>query len=184
MSLRYVFALLLCSQSVWAQKDVQPFAGAGYAIENRIGFHGAVAQAGISWHFSEHLSGIAGADYFYGWSVPGWDSRQNAGAYFRQFTPSIRLEYNTGATPGTGLILLGGIALRKGETYHFETGLYHNGSFTDHVYVTEKVRGSGLVLGAGYGFPMRNGMLGRIEFNNQAFLMLNDQYTLMFKVFF
>ena len=99
-------------------------------------------------------------------------------------TPSLKIQFNTGSKPGTGFLINGGLALRIGKTYHFESGDYHNGSYTNQRYITEKVRGNGFMLGVGYGFPISEKMLGKIEFNNQAFLMLNDQYTLCFKICF
>jgi hypothetical protein len=166
----------------YAQSNFRPFAGAGYGLENRIGFHGITLQGGGQWAFSSHLSGIASIEFYYGDRVPTWDDAENEGAYFRQLTPSIRLQYSSGTVPGTGLLLSGGLGLRKGKTYHFESGEYHNGGYTNPVYVTEPVKGSGLILGIGYGFPISGTMLGRVEFNNHAFLMLNDQYTLSFKL--
>jgi hypothetical protein len=40
------------------------------------------------------------------------------------------------------------------------------------------------MVGLGYGFPLSENILGKVEFVNQTFLMLNDQYTLSFKVIF
>jgi hypothetical protein len=116
--------------------------------------------------------------------VSKWSRAENDGAYFRQLTPSIKLQYSTGTVPGTGFLINGGLALRTGKTYHFESGDFHNGSYTNQRYVTEKVRGNGFMIGVGYGFPLSENMLGKIELGNQAFLMLNDQYTLSFKVSF
>lgn len=153
-------------------------------MENRIGFLGFTVQGGGEWAFGNHLSGAAGAEFFYSRLVPRWGAAENEGAYFRQLTPSIRIQFNTGTEPGTGLILLAGLALRKGKTYHFESGEYHNGSYSNHVFVTEKIRGNGIIIGAGYGFRLSESMKGRVELNNQAFLMLNDQYSLSFKLLF
>jgi hypothetical protein len=174
----------LCVLGAFSQSDFRAFAGAGYGMENRMGFHGISLQGGGQWAFSNHLSGTASLEFFYGIRVPKWGDTENAGAYFRQLTPSIRLQYSSGSGPGTGLLLSAGLALRKGQTYHFESGEYHNGAYTNPVFVKEPVKGSGLILGLGYGFPLAGNLLGRVEFNNHAFLMLNDQYTLSFKIVF
>jgi hypothetical protein len=167
-----------------AQSEFRPFAGAGYGVENRIGFRGLTVQGGAEYAFNSHLSGTAGVDIFLGQSVPKWGKAENAGAYFRQFTPSVKIQYNTGAEAGTGLILFGGFAIRAGRTHHFESGKYHNGTYLDPIFITEKISGRGLVLGAGYGFRLSETMVGRIELSNQAFLMVSDQYYLTFKLLF
>jgi hypothetical protein len=183
---KIILSTLCClyAAGAFAQSDFRAFAGAGYGLENRIGFHGITVRAGGQWAFSNHLSGIASLEFFYSNRVPKWGDMENAGAYFRQVTPSIRLQYSSGEVPGTGLLLSAGLGLRKGQTYHFESGDYHNGTFTNPVYITEPVKGSGLILGLGYGFPLAGNLLGRIEFNNHAFLMLNDQYSFSFQLVF
>lgn len=167
-----------------AQSEFRPFAGAGYGVENRIGFRGLTVQGGAEYAFNNHLSGAAGVDIFLARSVPKWGKAENAGAYFRQFTPSVKIQYNTGAEAGTGLILFGGFAIRMGETHHLESGKYHNGTYLDPVFITERISGHGLILGAGYGFHISETLLGSVEFSNQAFLMVSDQYSLTFKIRF
>lgn len=183
---KVLLALLLSASSatLLAQYSIKPFAGAGFGMENRIGFRGINLQGGGEFNFSNHLSGIVGVDVFLSNTVSKWGSTENEGAYFRQFTPSLKLQFNTGSEAGTGFLISGGLALRTGKTYHFESGIYHNGSYTNRLFTTEKVRGNGFMLGVGYGFPLSETMIGKIELNNQAFLMLNDQYTLCFKVCF
>jgi hypothetical protein len=167
-----------------AQSQFRPFAGAGYGMENRIGFQGLTLQGGAEYNFNNHLSGAAGADIFLGFSVAKWGKAENEGAYFRQVTPSVKIQYNTGTEPGMGLLLFGGIAIRAGKTHHLESGKYHNGTYLDPVFITEKISGHGLILGGGYGFRLSETMVGRIELSNQAFLMVSDQYTISFKVRF
>jgi hypothetical protein len=167
-----------------AQSTFRPFAGAGYGMENRLGFRGITLQGGAEYPFTDHLSAVIGADFFFSRSVPKWGEAENAGAYFRQVTPSVKIQYSTGAEPGKGLILFGGFAIRTGKTYHFESGEYHNGTFLNPLFITEKISGHGFILGAGYGFRLSETLLGRIEFSNHTFLMLNDQYTMSFKVRF
>ncbi len=184
---RKTFLALLLSASfttLLAQYSFKPFVGAGFGMENRIGFRGINLQGGGEIYLNDHLSGIIGVDLFLSQTVPKWSSAENEGAYFRQLTPSLKIQFNTGSKPGTGFLINGGLALRKGKTYHFESGDYHNGSYTNQRYITEKVRGNGFMLGVGYGFSISEKMLGKIEFNNQAFLILNDQYTLCFKICF
>jgi hypothetical protein len=183
---KIILALLLSASvtTLLAQHSFKPFAGAGFGMENRIGFRGINLQGGGEISFSNHLSGIVGVDVFRSNSVSKWSSTENEGAYFRQLTPSLKLQFNTGNEPGTGFLINGGLALRTGKTYHFESGVFHNGSYTNHVFITEKVRGNGFMLGVGYGFPLSETMTGKIELNNQAFLMINDQYTMSFKVSF
>jgi hypothetical protein len=178
------FLMSAFSTVLFAQSSFKAFAGAGYGIENRIGFKGINLQGGAEFYLNNHLTGITGIDLFLSSRVSKWGSAENEGAYFRQLTPSLKLQYNTGSIPGSGFLFSGGFALRTGKTYHFESGDFHNGSFTNQRYVTEKVRGNGFMLGVGYGFPLSDHVLGKIEFTNQAFLMLNDQYTLSFKVCF
>jgi len=186
MFTKAVLAFLMSAFStvLLAQPSIKAFAGAGVGIENRIGFRGINLQGGGEFHLTNHLTGIAGIDLFLSNKVTKWSSTENEGAYFRQLTPSLKLQYNTGSKPGTGFLVSGGLALRTGKTYHFESGDYHNGSYTNQRYITEKVRGNGFMLGIGYGFPLSEQVLGKVEFTNQAFLMLNDQYTLSFKVCF
>jgi hypothetical protein len=172
------------STVLFAQQSFKAFAGAGVGIENRIGFRGINLQGGGEFQLTNHLTGITGIDLFLSTNVAKWSNKENDGAYFRQVTPSLKIQYSTGSVPGTGFLIMGGLALRTGKTYHFESGDYHNGTFTNQRYVTEKVRGNGFLLGLGYGFPLSEQLLGKVEFTNQAFLMLNDQYTLCFKVCF
>jgi len=181
-----ILALLLTGFSTYlfAQQSFKAFAGLGFGIENRIGFRGINLQGGGEIFLTNKLTGIAGIDLFVSNTVPKWSNTENEGAYFRQLTPSIKLQYNTGSEPGTGFLFSGGIALRTGKTYHFESGEYHDGAYTKQRFITEKLRGNGFMVGLGYGFPLSENILGKVEFINQAFLMLNDQYTLSFKVIF
>jgi hypothetical protein len=172
------------STVILAQHSFNAFAGAGVGIENRIGFRGINLQGGGEFHLTNHLTGITGIDLFLSNKVAKWSNAENDGAYFRQLTPSLKLQYNTGNEPGTGFLISGGLALRTGRTYHFESGDYLDGKYTNQRYVTERVRGNGFMLGIGYGFPLSEQVQGKVEFTNQAFLMLNDQYTLSFKVSF
>jgi hypothetical protein len=167
-----------------AQSGFRPYAGAGYGMENRIGFRGLVLQAGGEIPFGQHFTGIIGADFFYSRQVPKWGKEENKDAYFRQFTPSLRIQYSTGQEAGTGFLIHAGMGIRTGKSYHFQSGEYHNGSYTNHRYTTEKFAGKGFMLGLGYGFHINEKLIGKIEFTNQAFLMLNDQYTLSFKLVF
>lgn len=176
--------LIAFTSVLFAQQSFKTFAGAGIGIENRIGFRGLNLQGGAEIYLSNHLTGIAGVDFFMSNKVSKFNKTENEGSYFRQLTPSVKLQYNTGSEPGTGFLVSGGLALRIGKTYHFESGDYHNGSYDNQRYITEKVRGNGFMLGVGYGFPLSPSMLGKIEFTNQAFLMLNDQYTVSFKLVF
>jgi hypothetical protein len=186
MFTKAALALLMSifSTVLFAQLSFKAFAAAGAGIENRIGFRGINLQGGVEYQLTNHLTGITGIDLFLGTKVTKWGSKENDGAYFRQLTPSLKLQYNTGVVPGTGFLISGGLALRTGRTYHFESGDYLDGKYTNQRYVTERVRGNGFMLGVGYGFPLSEKVLGKVEFTNQAFLMLNDQYTLCFKVCF
>lgn len=167
-----------------AQHSLKAFAGAGFGMENRIGFMGINLQGGGELYLTNHFTGIAGIDYFISNNVPKWSSAENEGVYFRQLTPSLKIQYNTGTKQGTGFLINAGIALRTGKTYHFESGDYHNGTYTNQRFITEKVDGNGFMLGLGYGFPISEGITGKVELTNQSFLMLNDQYTLSFKLSF
>jgi hypothetical protein len=79
---------------------------------------------------------------------------EKAGAYFIQFTPSLKIQYNTRSKTRTGLLLFGGFEIMAVKTYHFESGKYHNGTYLDPLFITEKISGHGFVLGGGYCFRL------------------------------
>jgi hypothetical protein len=177
-------ALPFLMQQASAQSAIRPFAGLGYGMENRIGFRGLSASGGALFSVNEHVTGIGQADLFLSSKIPAWNAVQNANASYRQFTFSARLQYNTGAEPGTGMLVQAGLGIRAGSTYHYDSGVFHEGIITDPRYIKEKVKGSGFILGIGYGFRINESLLGRIELTDQAFLRLNDLYALSVSVAF
>lgn len=177
-------ALPFLSWKAHAQSDLRPFVGAGFGMENRIGFRGASVSGGISFPFSDHLSGIGQLDFFHGNHVSGWNDVMNRRARYDQLMASVRLGYNTGAVAGTGLLMQAGLAVRGGSTYHFDYGNVHEGVVTDAHYTTEKVRGNGFIIGMGYGFMINDRLNARVELTDQAMLRINDMYTLSFTIGF
>ena len=95
-------ALPFLSLKASAQSELRPFAGIGFGMENRIGFRGVNLSGGISLPFNDHLSGVGQLDLFHSTHVSGWNDVMNQGARYNQVMASIRLQYNTGAEPGTG----------------------------------------------------------------------------------
>lgn len=177
-------ALPLLSLKASAQSELRPFAGIGFGVENRIGFRGVNISGGAAFPFNEHLSGIGQLDFFHGAHVSGWNDVMNKGARYDQVMASVRLQYNTGAEAGTGFLAQIGLAVRGGSTYHFDYGNVHEGVVTDARYTTEKVRGNGFVVGAGYGFRINDKLMGKLELTDQALLRINDMYTLSFSLGF
>ena len=180
----YCLLMYLISQTSQAQSRLSGFVGGGPGLENRIGFSGAQLQAGMVFGLTDHLSGSIGLTYFYGNKVHKWGPKENEGGYYSQFTPALCIEYSSGGKTGTGLLLSGGLAIRRGQTHHFETGDLHNGVFSNHRYITEPISGSGLILGIGYGIPLSQSATGKIVFSNHSFLMLSDQYSLSLQFVF
>jgi hypothetical protein len=107
----------------------------------------------------------------------------NEGAYFRQVTTALKVLYYSGEN-GNGLLLSGGLAMRSGKSNHFLTGDLHNGVFSNNQYITNEIRGKGLVGGIGYGFPISQNLTARVEFNHYAFTSLNDIQTVTLKLGF
>jgi hypothetical protein len=177
-------ALPFLIQQAEAQSDIRPFAGIGASMENRIGFRGIGLSGGAIIPINEHLSGIGQADLFLSNRVQGWNAVQNAGARYDQVMFSARLQYGTGAEPGTGLLLQAGVGIRAGSTYHYNYGVFHEGVITDPHYITEKVKGSGFIFGLGYGFRINDRFQGRVDLTDQAFLRLNEFHTLAFSLVF
>jgi hypothetical protein len=177
-------ALSLLSLHATAQSEIHPFAGIGYGMENRIGFRGANLSGGIAIPFHQHISAIAQADLFHGQKVAGWNATMNQGARYTQVMASIRMQYGSGEEPGTGFLAQAGLAIQGGSTYHFDYGNVHDGGVTDAHYATEKIRGSGFVLGIGYGFKLGENLAARLMVTDQAILRVNDMYTVGFSLMF
>ncbi len=74
-----VLALLFSASftTLLAQYSFKPFAGAGFGMENRIGFRGINLQGGGEIYLGDHLTGIAGVDLFMSQTVPKWSSAEN-----------------------------------------------------------------------------------------------------------
>ena len=177
-------ALPLFSLKASAQSELRPFAGIGFGMENRIGFRGMNLSGGVSLPFNDHLAGVGQLELFHSSRVSGWNDVMNAGARYTQVMASARLQYNTGAEPGMGFLAQVGMAVRGGSTHHFDYGNVHEGVVSDAHYITEKVRGNGFVIGAGYGFRMNDRLGAKVELTDQALLRINDMYTLSFSLTF
>ena len=172
-----------CSLS-FAQTDLKTYIGFGYGHENKIGFSGVSIYADEQFNFSSHFNGIAGINYFASNNVPKWGPTENQGAYYRQFMAEVKAQYFSGQEPGTGVLAGVGIAFRSGSTYHFETGDYKDGIFTNPKYIQEKMMGNGIVLNIGYGFVISEKLRGKIEFSDYSLSQLNEIYQLSCKVGF
>jgi len=171
-------ALPFLSFKASAQTELRPFAGIGFGMENRIGFRGVNFDGGVSLPFNDHLAAVGQLDLFHGAHVSGWNEVMNQGARYTQITASVRLQYNTGAESGTGFLAQVGLAVRGGSTHHFDYGNVHEGVVTEAHYATEKVRGNGFVIGAGYGFRLNDRLGVKVELTDQALLRINDMYLL------
>jgi hypothetical protein len=64
-----VLLLSVSLTTLLAQYSFKPFAGAGFEMENRIGFRGINLQGGGEIYVSVHLTGIAGIDLFLSKSI-------------------------------------------------------------------------------------------------------------------
>jgi len=175
---------LLLQANAHAQITIHPFAGAGFGMENRVGFRGLTAIGGAAFPINDHLSGIGQAEFFISNKVSRNGLVESQGVFYRQFTASARLQYSAGSETGTGLLLEAGIGVRGGGTRHLDYSNFHEGISSNPVYTRGKVRGNGFILGIGYGFRISESLLGRVELTDQAFLRLNDLYALTFSVSF
>jgi hypothetical protein len=181
---KFILAILLLpiASALHAQYEFKVYIGAGYGLENRIGFRGASLHADGELAIRDHLQGVIGIQYFNSNNLPKWGPGENQGVYFRQLTSAIKLQFSSGEESGTGFLANAGLAIRTGKSYHFETGVIHNGQFTDQQYVLEKIRGNGIVLGAGFGFKLFEVCSAKVELNHYAFNTLNDMQTLSLKI--
>ncbi len=184
MSKKFALAALLviAATAIQAQFDFKPYLGAGYGLENRIGFRGISLNADGQLSIRDHLQGLIAFQYFNSNSVPKWGTTENEGAYFRQLTAAIKIQFSGGEESGSGFLVNAGLGMRTGKTYHFESGNLHDGQFTDHRYVLEKIKGNGIILGIGYGFRISEIFSGKIEFNHYTFNTLNDMQTVSLKI--
>ena len=138
-------------------------------------FRGNISiHAEEQFNLSAHLNGIAGVNYFFSNNVPKWSSAENQGVYYRQFMGEVKVQYFGGEAPGTGFLAGLGLAYRTGSTYHFESGDYKNGSFTNQQYLKEKMLGNGIVLNVGYGFMFSESLRGKIQFSDYSMAKLNE----------
>jgi hypothetical protein len=176
-------ALMVSFTVTRAQINIRPYAAIGYGLENQIGFRGITVQGELAFGLTEHVEGIIHLNYFFSNNVPKWDKSMNVGAYYHQITSAAKVLYHT-KEGGNGLLLSGGLAFRAGKTNHFLTGDLHDGVFTNNLYITDQLRGKGLVGGLGYGFNITPSLNARVEFNHYAFTALNDMQTLTFKIGF
>ncbi len=177
--------VLICASFLsYAQIDLKTFLGAGYGQENKIGFRGMSIHAEEQFNFSTHLNGIVGLNYFSSNNVPKWGMAENQGVYYRQFIAEVKAQYFSGQEQGKGFLAGIGLALRSGSTYHFESGDYKNGSYSNLQYSKEKIVGNGIVLGLGYGFKISESLIGKIEFSDYSMAQLNELYQLSVKVGF
>lgn len=184
MKRTFLLATLLVSFTViHAQIDIRPYAAVGYGLENQVGFRGITIQGEVAVGITEHMDGVFHMNYFFSNSVPKWDQAMNDGAYFHQVTTAIKALYFSGEN-GNGLLFSGGLAFRSGKTRHFLTGDLHNGVFSNDRYITDVIRGKGLVGGIGYGFSLSRTLNARVEFNHYAFTSLNDMQTVTLKLGF
>jgi len=179
-TLLFVFVVATVS----AQQSIKPYFGAGYGMEHRLGFRGISLSGQADLGISTHLDGIVGLSYFFSNHAPQFTAAQNQGVYYRQFTTELKFQYHTGEETGTGLLLMGGLGMRMGKTHHFESDHLLDGHLTEAVYMTEVLRGNGLVMGIGYGFKLNENLVGKIEFNHYAIGTLNDMQVLSFKLGF
>lgn len=179
-----ILAILFISAvtALHAQYDFKAYLGAGYGLENRIGFRGLSLHADGQLAIRDHLQGVVAFQYLNSNNVPKWGAAENEGAYFRQLTAGLKLQFSSGEESGTGFILNAGLGIRAGKTYHFESGVIHNGQFTDHQFVQENTRGNGIILGAGFGFRLSKLCSAKIEFSHYAFNTLNDMQTISLKI--
>jgi hypothetical protein len=177
-----VITLVFTVSALRAQYDFKLYLGAGYGLENRIGFRGISLHADGQIAVREHLQGVVAFQYFNSNNVPKWGEAENEGAYFRQVTAGLKLQFSSGEESGTGFLASAGLGIRSGKTYHFESGTLHNGQYTDHRFVLEKIRGNGIILGLGYGFRISEICSAKIEFNHFAFNTLNDMQSFSLKI--
>ena len=170
--------------TVSAQQTIKPFFGAGYGMEHRIGFRGITLNGEADFGITTHLEGTAGLSYFFSNSMPQYTTAQNNGAYYRQFTTELKFQFHTGEEIGTGFLVSGGMGMRMGKTHHFESDHLLDGHMTEPVFMTETLRGSGLIFGVGYGFKLNENLTARVELNHYAIGTLNDMQNLSFKLGF
>ncbi|MDX2046423.1 MAG: hypothetical protein SFU87_06535 [Chitinophagaceae bacterium] len=168
----------------FSQKDFKTYFGAGYGIENRIGFRGVSLHAEGEVYLFNHIDGLVSLQYFHSSHVPRWNATENEGAYFRQATASAKIQYSSGAETGTGILANIAAGIRMGKTHHFESGKLVNGEFTEHRYATEKLKGNGVILGIGYGFKFNEKLTAKMEFSHYAFGLINDLQTISLKMGF
>lgn len=180
----FILTFIFATVTVSAQQNIKPYFGAGYGMENRIGFRGTSLQGGADFGLNPHLDGVAGLSYFFSNSVPKFTSSQNDGGYWRQLTTELKIQFHSGEAPGTGFLMMGGLGIRMGKTHHFESDHLLDGHQIDPVYMTETLRGNGIVLGFGYGFRLNEDLVARIELSHYAIGTLNDMQTLSLKMGF